>query len=119
MQIRIPHVIHQAIEDLPPYPSLLVLAVPLAVVEPLKLAAVFIIGDGHVITGTLSVIFAYAVSLFLTERLFGIVKPKLLKLNWFAACWRPFIRLRGRMLRWFSTRLGLNRKGLWVRDDSQ
>jgi hypothetical protein len=119
MQLRIPHVIHQAIEDLPPYPSLLVLAVPLAIVEPLKLVAVFIMGDGHVVTGTLSILCAYAISLFLTERLFAIVKPKLLELPWFAALWRPFIRLRGRVLRWFSTRLGLNRKGLWAWDDGQ
>jgi hypothetical protein len=119
MQIRIPHVVRRAIEDLPPYPSLLVVAVPLAIVEPLKLTAVFIMGDGHLVVGTLSILCAYAVSLFLTERLFGIVKPKLLRLSWFAAVWRPFIRIRGRVLRWFSARLGINRKGLWVWDDSQ
>ena len=119
MQIRTPHVIHQAIEGLPPYPSLLVLAVPLAVVEPLKFAALFIMGDGHVIVGTLSMLCAYAFSLFLTERLFVIVKPKLLKLPWFAAVWRPFIRVRNRVLRWVSARLGINRKGLWVWDDGQ
>jgi hypothetical protein len=119
MPIRTPHVIHQAIEDLPPYPSLFVLAVPLAIVEPLKLAAVIIIGDGHLIAGTLSMLCAYAISLFITERLFVIVKPKLLKLSWFAAIWRPFVRIRGRVLRWFSTRLGYNRKGLWLWDDGQ
>ena len=92
MQIRTPQVIHQAIEDLPPYPSLLVVAVPLAIVEPLKLAAVVVMGDGHLITGTLSILCAYAISLFITERLFGIVKPKLLRLPWFAAIWRPLFR---------------------------
>jgi hypothetical protein len=30
-------------------------------------------------------IFAYAVSLLITERLFIIVKPKLLTMHWFAA----------------------------------
>ena len=117
MQIRTPQVIHQAIEDLPPYPSLLVVAVPLAIVEPLKLAAVVVMGDGHLITGTLSILCAYAISLFITERLFGIVKPKLLTLPWFAAIWRPYVQLRGRVRRWFSTRLGYNRKGLWLWDD--
>ena len=117
MQIRTPQVIHQAIEDLPPYPSLLVVAVPLAIVEPLKLAAVVVMGDGHLITGTLSILCAYAISLFITERLFGIVKPKLLRLPWFAAIWRPFVQIRGRVRRWFGTRLGYNRKGLWLWDD--
>ena len=111
--------IRRAIERLGPYASFCLLAVPLAIVEPLKLAALFIMGDGHLIVGTLSILCAYACSLFLTERVFVIVKPKLLKLPWFASIWRPFARLRGRMLRWFSTRLGLNRKGLWVWDDGQ
>jgi hypothetical protein len=116
-QIRTPHVIHRAIEDLPPYPSLLVLVVPLAIVEPLKLVAVVVMGDGHLITGTLSILCAYAISLFITERLFGIVKPKLLRLPWFASIWRPFVQIRGRVRRWFGTRLGYNRKGLWLWDD--
>ena len=117
MQIRTPHVIRQAIEDLPPYPSLFVLAVPLAIVEPLKLVAVALMGDGHLVTGALAILCAYAGSLFVTERLFVIVKPKLLKLPWFAAVWEPFVRTRGCVLRWFRTRLGLNRKGLWAWDD--
>ena len=117
MQLRTPHVIHKAIEGLPPYPALLVLVVPLAIVEPLKIGAVAMMGDGHIITGTVSILCAYAVSLFITERLFGIVKPKLLRLSWFAAIWHPFVRMRGRVVRWFSMRFGYNRKGLWVWDD--
>jgi hypothetical protein len=117
MQIRTPQIIHQAIEGLPPYPSLLVVAVPLAIVEPLKLVAVIVMGDGHLIGGTVSILCAYAASLFITERLFVIVKPKLLTLPWFVAIWRPFVRIRGRLLRWFFTRLGYNRKGLWLWDD--
>jgi hypothetical protein len=63
------------IERLPPYPALLILAGPLAVVEPLKVATVFIAGEGHWITGGLIMVFAYAVSLFVTHWLFKIVKP--------------------------------------------
>ena len=51
---------------------------PLAVAEPLKLATLFIVGKGHWIAGVVAMICAYAVSLFVTERLFQIVKPKLL-----------------------------------------
>lgn len=76
------------IERLGPYQSLVLLAVPTAVVEPLKLVAVAIAGEGHWITGTLVIIAAYAASLLLVERLFTIVKPKLMTLNWFARLWR-------------------------------
>lgn len=84
----------KAIERLAPYPSLLLVAVPLAIVEPLKLAVLVIAGDGHWITGIIALICAYAVSLFVTERLFVIVKPKLLELPWFAVGWRYFVSMR-------------------------
>jgi hypothetical protein len=94
------------IEQLGPYPSLLLLAVPAAVVEPMKLAAVAVAGKGHWLTGTWMIIAAYAASLLVVERLFGIVKPKLLMLPWFAWLWVRFVVLRARLLRavgWTST----------------
>jgi hypothetical protein len=59
--------LRRQIERLPPYPALMILAVPLAVVEPLKLATIFIASEGHWITGGLVMLLAYAVSLFVTE----------------------------------------------------
>jgi hypothetical protein len=88
------------IERLGPYQSLVLLAVPTAVVEPLKLVAVAIAGDGHWITGTLVIIAAYAASLLLVERLFTIVKPKLMTLDWFARLWTWLIGLR--VVRWLK-----------------
>ncbi len=88
------------IERLGPYPSLLLVAVPLAVVEPLKVAIVFFAGSGHWITGTIAMIFAYAVSLFVTHWLFRIVRPKLLRLPWFAAFWTWLITTRKQVSAW-------------------
>jgi hypothetical protein len=42
------------------------------------------------------IVIAYAASLLLIERLFMIVKPKLLTLPWFARLWDWFIALRGK-----------------------
>lgn len=42
----------RTIKNLGPYPSLLPLAVPTATVEPLKLVALAVAGEGHWITGT-------------------------------------------------------------------
>lgn len=84
------------IEQLGPYQSLLLLAVPTSIVEPLKLIAIAIAGKGHWISGTFVIIAAYAASLLLVERLFRITKPKLLMLPWFARLWSWFVDLRAR-----------------------
>ena len=75
------------IERLGPYQSLLLLSIPTSLVEPLKLIAVAVAGEGHWITGTVMIIVAYGCSLLFVERLFRIVKPKLLTLSWFARLW--------------------------------
>jgi hypothetical protein len=96
----IPRSLRRFIENLGPYQSLLVLAVPLTIVEPLKLVALFVLGEGHFVAGVLFMICAYAGSLFVTERLFTIVKPKLLTLRWFAKAWGWFVAIRDTLTRW-------------------
>ena len=90
--------LRRKIESLGPYSSLALLALPICVIEPLKLVAVAIAGDGHWFTGTVVLASAYCASLFLIERLFVIVKPKLLKLRWFARLWALLIVLRYRTI---------------------
>lgn len=82
------------IEGLTPYRSLALLAVPLCVVEPLKLVAVAVAGKGHWLGGALTVAAAYAGSLLIVEQLFSIVRPKLLKLRWFARIWARIVVCR-------------------------
>ena len=74
--MRIPCSLHRFLNRLGPYQSLLILAVPLAIVEPLKLVALFVVGGGHFVAGVLVMIGAYAGSLFITERLFVVLKPE-------------------------------------------
>ncbi len=82
------------IEDLGPYQSLALLLLPISIVEPLKLVAVALAGDGHWITGSIAIVVAYAASLLVVDRLFKIVKPKLLTLPWFARTWNWLTALR-------------------------
>lgn len=98
------HRLRRFIEGLGPYQSLLLLAIPASLVEPLKLAAVAIAGEGHWIAGTVTIVCAYATSLLLVERLFKIVKPKLLTLPWFARTWDWFVSRRDAVLGWFRQR---------------
>jgi|ERR1700712_393759 len=79
------------IQQLSPFPSLLLLLVPIATVEPLKIAALVIAGKGHWFSGAVTIVAAYAASLLVTERLFRLIKPKLLLLPWFAAIWTKAI----------------------------
>jgi hypothetical protein len=95
-----PIALRRRLERLAPYKALVVLLVPLAIVEPFKLVAVLVAGKGHFVTGLVFLICAYAASLVITERLFVILKPKLLLLPWFAKSWRWFVALRRRCLRW-------------------
>jgi hypothetical protein len=44
-------------------------------------------------------VFAYGVSLFVTHRLFAVVKPKLLALPWFARAWTRFVAVRDKAWR--------------------
>jgi hypothetical protein len=95
---RDPRSVRGYIERLGPYQSLVLLAIPTSLVEPLKLIGVAIAGDGHWITGTVTVIVAYAASLLLVERLFRIVKPKLMTLPWFARLWSWIVVVRARIV---------------------
>ena len=79
------------IQALGPYQSLALLAVPTATVEPLKLVAVAVAGAGHWITGAAMIVACYTLSLVVVERLFIIVKPKLLTIPWFARIWQWFV----------------------------
>ena len=90
--------IRRWVQGLGPYASLCVVIVPLAIVEPLKLVAAVVAGTGHWLTGTITIVCAYLVSLFFVERLFVIAKPKLLTLHWFAAGWKWFVAMRSKAL---------------------
>jgi energy-coupling factor transporter transmembrane protein EcfT len=94
------HFIHR----LNPYIALALLAVPIAIVEPLKLIGLFIFGKGHWITGSFVMLFAYAGSLLAVDRLFKIVKPKLMTLHWFAAPWKWLMSVRQKTSQWWKLR---------------
>ena len=56
--------LRRRIQHLGPYQSLVLLIVPVGLVEPLKIVALFVAGKGHWLSGTAMIIGAYVVSLF-------------------------------------------------------
>jgi hypothetical protein len=63
-------------------------------IEPLKIVSVVVAGKGHWLSGAATIAAAYVVSLLLTERLFRLVKPKVMMVDWFAAIWEKALSLR-------------------------
>jgi hypothetical protein len=90
--------VRRRLQKVSPYVSLIILLVPLLLVEPLKLVAVIVAGGGHWLTGTGMLVAAYAASLLVIERLFRIVKPKLMTIRWFAKLWSGFVALRAKLV---------------------
>src|SRR3954452_1260875 len=70
--------IRRRLQKMSAYLSLILLLVPLLLVEPFKLLAVIVAGTGHWLAGTGMLVTAYAASLLVIERLFRVVKPKLM-----------------------------------------
>ena len=91
--------LRRRIQKLGPYQSLVLIFLPFLLVEPMKLVALVVAGKGHWLTGTGMIIGAYAVSLLLLERMFRVVKPKLLLIKWFATGWSWMIKLKARYFR--------------------
>jgi hypothetical protein len=97
--MTLPARIRRRLQKMSPYASLVSLLIPLLLVEPLKLVALIVAGGGHWLTGTGMLVAAYAASLLVTERLFQMVKPKLLTIGWFARLWSGFVALRAKLVR--------------------
>ncbi len=77
------------IRGLPPYRALALFGVPVLALLPLKLLALYWLGQGHVLLGLAVIVAAKVGGTALTARLFMLTQPTLMKLAWFA---RLFIR---------------------------
>jgi hypothetical protein len=97
---------HRRLRRLRPYPALVVVLIPLLIVEPLKLVALVIAGEGHWLTGTAVLVAAYTVSILLVERLFRLLKPNLMRLRWVRRAWDLWQSVYAKALSWISQAVG-------------
>jgi hypothetical protein len=72
------------IVSLPPYPTLALFALPVALLEPVKPMAAYLVGTGHVGTGLTFLVAAEILKLMLVERLFCLSRDKLMSIPAFA-----------------------------------
>ena len=81
------------IRALPPYAALALFALPALLLLPVKLLALWVIGQGHALTGLAVIVAAKVAGTAVVARLFTLTRPALLRLAWFA-------RLHARWTAW-------------------
>lgn len=72
------------IRALPPYGALSLFLLPTVLLLPVKLLALWLIGRGKVVLGTLVIVAAKLVGTAIVARLFSLTQPALMQLGWFA-----------------------------------
>jgi hypothetical protein len=105
---------------LPPYAILALLSVPFAVAEPAKIYALYLITEGQLVTGLVTISMAYLVSLLVVERIYHAGRMKLATILWFAELMDWLTGIRDRLLAWaratriwaFSVKLKRNARAL-------
>ncbi|OCC06533.1 hypothetical protein BA190_02365 [Labrys sp. WJW] len=106
--LRLVEIGERAVAALPRFVILILLAVPLAVAEPLKIYGLLLLGQGRLVRGLLILAVAYLASFLLIERIYAAGKPKLMTIRWFAWLMGLIDWVRRTLLDW------LKRTPVWV-----
>lgn len=111
---------------LSPYGAMAAFALPVTLLFPLKLVAVWLFANGKYILGTLLLIGAKLTSTAIVARIFILTKPALMQIGWFAKAYAIFVpweeaamhRLRSswawRVGRVVKYRAGRMARALWM-----
>jgi hypothetical protein len=86
------------IRSLRPYPALVLFAVPLILLEPVKPVAAYLTATGHLKAGLTVLVIGEILKLVLVERLFSINRDKLLTIPAFAWAYGKYWLVR----KWFE-----------------
>ena len=76
--------LERRIQTLPPYGALAIFLLPSLLLIPVKLLALWLLGQGKVLTGTMVILVAKLVGTAIVARLFSLTKATLMQLAWFA-----------------------------------
>ncbi len=94
--------IGRAIAALPPYGILPLFLVPVALVQVLKVFALFLIGQGRLVSGGIVFVGAEIAGILVTERIFHVGKSKLLTIPLFARCYGWFTQIKDAVVAWLA-----------------
>jgi hypothetical protein len=102
-ELRVVETAEKLVARLPRFVILVLLAVPLAIAEPLKIYGLLLMGEGRLIRGLLILAFAYLASFLLIERIYEAGKPKLMTIGWFAWLINFIAWIRAAILDWLKS----------------
>jgi hypothetical protein len=89
-----------AIARMPRLAVLLLLALPLAIAEPLKIVGLVLVGRGQLTLGGGVLALAYLASFLIVERIYHAGRAQLLSYRWLAWAMGHLARLRAALLDW-------------------
>lgn len=90
--------LEERIRALPPYVALALFLLPTAMLLPVKLLALWLIGQGKVWGGTLVILGAKLVGTAIVARLFALTQPALMQLAWFARLFTRWVSWKEALL---------------------
>jgi hypothetical protein len=90
--------IERWIAGLPPYGALALFLVPSATLLPIKLLALWLIGQGHAGLGLSVIIAAKVAGTAILARLFALTQPALMRLAWFARLYTRWVTFKNDLL---------------------
>jgi hypothetical protein len=92
--------IGEGLGRLPPYVALVTLAIPFAIIEPIKAVMLYWFGVGHYIQGGIGYVLAHLASLLIVDRIYHAAHAPLMRIGWFARLMGWLDGLRQLVLGW-------------------
>lgn len=92
--------LERRIARLSPVASLVVFVLPSLALLPVKLAALWLIGNGHAGLGLVLVLLAKLVGTAVLARLFALTRPALMRMPWFARLYARWTAYKDALLVW-------------------
>lgn len=90
--------VERRIARLPPWAALLVFSLPVFALLPVKLLALYLLGQGQALLGIGLVLVAKFAGTALAARLFQLTQPALMQLKWFKRAYVPWKTWKDQML---------------------
>jgi hypothetical protein len=93
-RLRLFELLAAGLGRLPPYAALLALAVPFVIIEPFKVFALYWLGLGHLVQGSILFVASHLASLLIVERVYHAAHAPLMRIGWFERLMTWLVALR-------------------------
>jgi hypothetical protein len=102
------------IAALPPYGALLFFLVPVLILLPIKIIALFLLAHGHGFLGIVTIALAKLIGTAWAARIYHLTSMQLLKIRWFARFHTWFLAKKDALLEWLGAQSPWRAAQAWV-----